>query len=110
MLDPYEDSAESKGLNTATIESVTETAQIAMESGLQFCVHAIGDRANREVLDIFARSFKSNPDKKDLRWRVEHAQHLDPVDIPRFGKLGVVASMQGIHCTSDAPWVSVGKR
>ena len=105
LLAPYEDSPESKGLNTATIESVTETAQLAMDNGLQFCVHAIGDRANREVLDIFEKKFAENPEKNDLRWRIEHAQHLHPDDIPRFGQLGVIASMQGIHCTSDAPWV-----
>jgi predicted amidohydrolase YtcJ len=68
-------------------------------------VHAIGDRANRETLNIFEEAFKANPGKKDLRWRVEHAQHLHPADIPRFGKLGVIASMQGVHATSDAPYV-----
>ena len=68
-------------------------------------MHAIGDRANRETLNIFEQAFKANPDKKDLRWRVEHAQHLSAADIPRFGQLGVIASMQGIHCTSDAPYV-----
>jgi predicted amidohydrolase YtcJ len=68
-------------------------------------VHAIGDRANRETLNIFERAFKANPGKKDLRWRVEHAQHISAVDIPRFGRMGVIASMQGIHCTSDAPYV-----
>ena len=68
-------------------------------------VHAIGDRANRETLNIFERAFKANPAKKDLRWRVEHAQHIHAPDIPRFGRLGVIASMQGIHCTSDAPYV-----
>ena len=78
---------------------------MAIEHGYQLCVHAIGDRANRETLDIFEEAFKANPDKKDLRWRVEHAQHLNPADIPRFGRLGVIASMQGIHCTSDAPYV-----
>ena len=76
-----------------------------MQNGFQLCVHAIGDRANRETLDIFERAFKANPAKKDLRWRVEHAQHISAQDIPRFGKMGVIASMQGIHCTSDAPYV-----
>jgi hypothetical protein len=76
-----------------------------MANGFQLCVHAIGDRANRETLDIFERAFKANPGKTDLRWRVEHAQHLSAADIPRFGKLHVIASMQGIHCTSDAPYV-----
>ncbi|HLK22002.1 MAG TPA: amidohydrolase family protein, partial [Bryobacteraceae bacterium] len=65
----------------------------------------IGDRANREVLNIFEAVFKEHPEKKDLRWRIEHAQHLNAADIPRFAKLGVIASMQGIHCTSDAPYV-----
>ncbi len=55
--------------------------------------------------NIFEEAFKANPDKKDLRWRVEHAQHLHPSDIPRFGALGVIASMEGVHCTSDAPYV-----
>ena len=105
MLAPYADSPQSTGLATATIEDVTETAQIAIEHGLQLCVHAIGDRANREVLNIFEKTFAANPQKKDLRWRIEHAQHLHSADIPRFGQLGVIASMQGIHCTSDAPWV-----
>ena len=76
-----------------------------MANGYQLCVHAIGDRANREVLNIFEAAFKANPDKKDVRWRIEHAQHLHPADIPRFGQLGVIASMQGIHCTSDAVFV-----
>jgi predicted amidohydrolase YtcJ len=66
------------------------------------CVHAIGDRANREVLNIYEKVLAG---KRDLRWRIEHAQHIDPADIPRFAKLGVFAMMQGIHCTSDAPMV-----
>ena len=49
-----------------------------MQHGYQLCVHAIGDRANRETLNIFEEAFKANPTKKDLRWRVEHAQHLHP--------------------------------
>ena len=105
MLAPYADSPDSTGLATLTVEDVAETAEIAMEHGLQLCVHAIGDRANREVLNIFERAYTANPQHDDLRWRIEHAQHLHIDDIPRFGQLGVVASMQGIHCTSDAPWV-----
>ncbi|MEE9130645.1 MAG: amidohydrolase [Phycisphaerales bacterium] len=105
LLEPYADSPQSTGLATATIDDVTETAQIAIEHGLQLCVHAIGDRANHEVLNIFEKTFAANPQKKNLRWRIEHAQHVHVDDIPRFGQLGVIASMQGIHCTSDAPWV-----
>ncbi len=105
LLKPYEDLPSSTGLNTATVESVKETARIAIENDFQLCVHAIGDRANRETLNIFEEAFKAHPDKKDLRWRDEHSQHLHPDDILRFGQLGVIASMQGIHCTSDAPYV-----
>jgi predicted amidohydrolase YtcJ len=105
LLEPYADSPGSTGLNTTPMASIEETAKIAAETGVQLCIHAIGDRANREVLNLYEATFKANPDKKDLRWRIEHAQHLDAADIPRFGRLGVVASMQGIHATSDAPYV-----
>jgi predicted amidohydrolase YtcJ len=105
LLEPYSDKPDDTGRNTSTIEDIRETARLAMQHGYQLCVHAIGDRANRETLNIFEAAFKANPDKKDVRWRVEHAQHLNAADIPRFGQLGVIASMQGIHCTSDAPYV-----
>jgi len=105
LLEPYEDLPASTGLNTDSIDSLRETAKIAIENGFQLCVHAIGDRANRETLNIFEEAFKAHPDKKDVRWRIEHAQHLSLADIPRFGQLGVIASMQTIHCTSDGPWV-----
>ncbi|NIO39968.1 MAG: amidohydrolase family protein, partial [Burkholderiales bacterium] len=87
------------------IESVEELAALAIKHDYQLCVHAIGDRANREVLDIFEAAFEENPSAEPRRWRIEHAQHLNGNDIPRFGKLGVIASMQGIHCTSDAVFV-----
>lgn len=105
LLEPYSDSPESTGLNTTTPESISNTAAWAITNDFQLCVHAIGDRANRETLDIFQRAFEANPDKSDLRWRDEHTQHLHPDDIPRFAELGVIASMQGVHCTSDAPYV-----
>jgi len=57
------------------------------------------------VLDLYEHTFKIHPEKKNLRWRVEHAQHLHADDVGRFASLGVIASMQGIHCTSDAPWI-----
>jgi predicted amidohydrolase YtcJ len=104
LLEPYLDLPSSAGLNTTSVAEITETARMAIENGFQLCVHAIGDRANRETLNIFEAAFKAH-DKKDLRWRVEHAQHLNAADIPRFGALGVIAAMQGIHCTSDAPYV-----
>ncbi len=105
LLEPYADLPSSTGLNTTPVDDVTETAKIAIAKDFQLCIHAIGDRANREVLDIYAEAFEANPDKTGLRWRVEHAQHLSAADIPRFGELGVIAAMQGVHCTSDAPYV-----
>lgn len=105
MLQPYTDSPSSVGLPTTPVENIAEISRIALENGVQLCVHAIGDRANREVLNVYERAFKSRPDLKDFRWRIEHAQHLSAADIPRFGQLGVIAAMQGIHATSDAPYV-----
>jgi predicted amidohydrolase YtcJ len=105
LLEPYEDLPTSTGLNTADIAELKETARIAVENGFQLNVHAIGDRANRETLNIYEEAFKAHPEVKDARWRIEHSQHLSAADIPRFGQLGVIASMQGIHCTSDGPWV-----
>lgn len=105
LLQPYEDLPMSRGLNTRSVASVEEAAALAIKHDYQFCVHAIGDRANREVLDIYERQFKANPSEQSRRWRIEHAQHLHPDDIPRFGQLGVIASMQAVHCTSDAIFV-----
>ena len=105
LLASYNDKNDFSGQNTTPISEVKNIASLAIQQNMQFCVHAIGDRANREVLNIFEKSFEQHPEQKDLRWRIEHAQHLDPDDIPRFKKHGIIASMQGIHCTSDAPFV-----
>jgi len=105
LLAPYSDLPSSSGANTEPIADIERAAQIAIANDYQLCVHAIGDRGNREVLNIYERAFRAHPEKRDLRWRIEHAQHIDPADIPRFAKLGVIASMQPIHCTSDAPMV-----
>jgi predicted amidohydrolase YtcJ len=113
LLAPYDDLPTSTGHNTLSLESLRRTAELAIEHDYQLCVHAIGDRANREVLDLFERVFAEHGiEAASVRWRIEHAQHIDPADIPRFGKLGVIASMQGVHCTSDAPFVvaRVGER
>ncbi|PYP66925.1 MAG: amidohydrolase [Gemmatimonadetes bacterium] len=77
-----------------------------LDAKLDGYLHAIGDRANREVLDTYQRIFRDNADAHDLRWRIEHAQHIDPLDVPRFKALGVIASMQGVHTISDGPWVA----
>jgi predicted amidohydrolase YtcJ len=104
LLEPYDDLPTSTGLNTAPPEEIREKARLALEHDWQLNVHAIGDRGNRETLDIFEEAY-ARAGGEDLRWRVEHAQHLHPDDIPRFGALGVIASMQGVHATSDGPWV-----
>jgi predicted amidohydrolase YtcJ len=106
LLEPYADKPDSTGLNTTPLATIRAGAQTAIEHNYQVCIHAIGDRANREVLNIYEDTFKkNNKNGKDLRWRIEHAQHLSAADIPRFGQLGVIAAMQTIHCTSDAIFV-----
>lgn len=109
LLEPYSDlppdAPNRSGMNTEDLADIRKTAEIAINNDFQLCIHAIGDRANREVLNLYESVFREHPDKKNLRWRIEHAQHLDPADIPRFGQLGVIAAMQAIHCTSDAPYV-----
>jgi predicted amidohydrolase YtcJ len=106
LLEPYTDKPDSTGLNTTPLETIRAGAQTAIEHNYQVCVHAIGDRGNREVLNIYEETFKkNNKNGKDLRWRIEHAQHISAADIPRFGQLGVIAAMQTNHCTSDAGFV-----
>ena len=106
LLEPYVDLPESTGLVLEPVEDIEETARIAIEHGFQVNTHAIGDRANREVLDIYQRTFEAAGARGDtLRWRIEHAQHLHPDDVQRFKDLGVVAAMQGVHGTSDGPWI-----
>lgn len=105
MLEDYSDLPGNKGSNVTSLASLRETAEIAINNGFQMCTHAIGDRGNREILNIYESTFKKYPDKHDLRWRIEHAQHLSNKDIKRFAKLGIIAAMQGIHCTSDATFV-----
>ncbi len=105
LLKPYNDKAHFVGQNTTEISEVERIAGLAQDRGMQLCIHAIGDRANREVLDIIQTKVDRKVIPEDHRWRIEHAQHLHPSDIPRFDELGVIASIQGIHCTSDAPFV-----
>jgi predicted amidohydrolase YtcJ len=101
LLAPYSDDPKNSGLSLATAEELRRGAAAAASSGFQLAVHAIGDRGNREVLDAFA---SVGPRARELRFRVEHAQVLAPEDIGRFASLGVIASMQPTHATSDMPW------
>ncbi len=105
LLAPYADDPRTSGIPSQSPAALEASAVLARDAGFQLCVHAIGDRANREVLDLCERTLGADARVLDRRWRIEHAQHLDPADVARFARLGVVASMQGIHCVSDGPWV-----
>ncbi|MCI0516855.1 MAG: amidohydrolase [Woeseiaceae bacterium] len=106
LLEPYVDLPESEGLVLETVEDIEGTAEIAVRHGFQVNTHAIGDRGVREVLDLYERVWKkAGVDGKPLRWRIEHSQHIDPADVPRFGALGVIAAIQAVHGTSDGPWI-----
>ncbi|WP_396636129.1 amidohydrolase [Maribacter sp. R77961] len=105
LLEPYTDRPGHFGHETLPMEFVKETALNGLRNGFQVCAHAIGDRANREILDRYEAAFTELPDTtKDHRFRIEHAQHLHPDDIPRFAGLGVIPAMQAVHMSSDRPW------
>jgi predicted amidohydrolase YtcJ len=106
LLAPYEDLSDTAGLVLETVEDIEGTAEVAVKHGFQVNTHAIGDRGVRETLDLYERVWeRMEVDGKPLRWRIEHSQHIDPLDVPRFGGLGVIASVQAIHGTSDGPWI-----
>ncbi|HKT69653.1 MAG TPA: amidohydrolase [Terriglobales bacterium] len=104
LLEPYSDAPQIRGLMTTPEPAVYDLTRRALQRGFQVCTHAIGDRANRLVLDAYERALREVPTARDPRLRIEHAQVLAPEDIPRFSKLGVIASMQPTHCTSDKAW------
>jgi predicted amidohydrolase YtcJ len=105
LLAPYADAPETSGLLMHEPETLRPLLERALRAGVQIQTHAIGDRANRLVLDLYEQAFAAVPPGKrrvaEPRWRIEHAQVLDPADIPRFAKLGVVASMQPSHAIGD---------
>ena len=105
LLEPYSDLPDHVGSNVTPIDELKKIAELVLANGFQMRIHAIGDRGNREVLNIYEEIFQKHPDKKDLRWCIEHAQHLSAQDIPRFAQLGVIAAMQSVHCTSDMGFV-----
>jgi len=104
LLEPYTDRPDFSGMATLSMDTVMKISREGLKYGFQVCSNAIGDRANKEILDRYEIAFKDNPEVKDHRFRIEHAQHLQPTDIPRFGKLGVIPAMQAIHLSSDRPW------
>lgn len=105
LLEPYADMPQSTGFNVTPVAEIRRSAQLALEHGYQMAIQGIGDRAARELLDIYEAAFAQNPSRQDLRWRIEHCQVIHPNDLVRFAKLGVIASVRGIFATSDGPWV-----
>jgi predicted amidohydrolase YtcJ len=103
LLAPYSDDSGNTGLLRTTGAAIQDMAERALRAGFQLCTHAIGDRGNRIVLDAYEAALRAVP-VRDHRLRIEHAQVLAPEDIPRFAKLGVIASMQSTHQISDMPW------
>ncbi|MGH9346237.1 MAG: amidohydrolase [Vicinamibacterales bacterium] len=104
LLEPYSDEPGNTGLLVNRPEEVYAQVLAAARAGFQPCVHAIGDRGNRLVMDTFERVQREVPGSRTLRMRNEHAQILDAAEIPRFATLNVIASMQATHATSDLPW------
>ena len=103
LIDPYSDDPENRGLTLTSEEDLQKAVDDALQNGFQVCTHAIGDRGNNIILNVYERAIQRYP-REDHRLRVEHAQVLAPEDIPRFKQMGVVPSMQETHCTSDMYW------
>jgi predicted amidohydrolase YtcJ len=104
LLEPYSDRPDFYGMATYPMDTVLKISRLGLQAGFQVCSHAIGDRANQEILNRYELAFSEAPAVKDHRFRIDHAQHLHPSDIPRFAKLGVVPAMQANHLSSDRPW------
>ncbi len=110
FLEPYSDDPDNKGVLRLSEDEIYQTILRGLRAGFQVTTHAIGDRANRIVLDAMERAL-TETGAKDARLRIEHAQILAPEDVPRFAKLGIIPSMQPTHCTSDMHWAEdrIGK-
>ncbi|GJQ61971.1 MAG: amidohydrolase [Melioribacteraceae bacterium] len=106
LFEPYNDLPEHTGLQVTPNTELRETAKLCLKHGFQICTHAIGTKGNSEMLDIYSSVLKKSTAPDSLRWRIEHAQHVLPQDIKRFAKYGIIAAMQGKHCTSDAVFVA----
>jgi hypothetical protein len=104
LLEPYLDRPGHYGHAVSSAPFISRIAEKGIRHGFQICTHAIGDRANRETLNIYESVLNKYPEKHDTRFRIEHAQHLNREDIPRFARLGVLPAMQAIHMSSDRPW------
>ena len=105
LIAPYSDDPGNRGLTVNSFEALRMVTSEALAHGFQVCTHAIGDRGNNIALNAYEEALRQNPSRvRDARLRIEHAQVLEPLDIPRFKKLGIIPSMQPTHCTSDMRW------
>jgi predicted amidohydrolase YtcJ len=102
LSEPYHDDPGHPGLALLDWAETLAIAQRVHAAGFQLCTHAIGDAANRWVLDLYQAVL---PPGQDHRWRIEHAQLVAPQDLLRFGAMGIIPSIQPTHCTSDGPWL-----
>ncbi len=105
LLEPYSDLPRSTGFNVIPVAEIERSAELAAQHGYQMAIQGIGDRAVRELFDIYEGAFVRHSDIADFRWRIEHCQVVHPEDLPRFAELGVIASVRGVFATSDGPWV-----
>jgi len=105
LLEDYCDHSGHRGLFVTDLDHLRSAARRATEAGFQVGAHAIGDEANRFMLDVY-EELNNSLKPADARWRIEHSQILSPADIPRFAELGVIAAMQPVHCTSDMDWAA----
>ena len=101
MKDPYSDDPTKYGIRVTSPDSIEKICALALDKGYQVNTHAIGDSAVAEVLGIYSEYLKG---KNDLRWRIEHAQVVDPLDIQMFGRNSIIPSVQATHATSDMNW------
>jgi predicted amidohydrolase YtcJ len=106
LLEPYTDLPRSYGLNVTPVPEIRQSAELAISHDYQMAIQGIGDRAARELFNIYEKQFREHPEKKDLRWRIEHAQVTHPDDLPRYASLGVIPGIQGVFACSDGPWVT----
>lgn len=106
LLEPYSDMPRTSGFNVVPVSDIRHSAALAVQHGFQMAIQGIGDRAVRELLNIYADTIKDHPGSKNFRWRIEHCQVIHPDDLPRFADLGVIASVRGIFATSDGLWVA----
>jgi len=105
LLESYTDLPRSFGLNVTPVPEIRRSAELAIKHDYQLAIQGIGDRAARELFNIYEEQFTIHPEKKDLRWRIEHAQVTHPDDLLRYAALGVIPGIQGIFACSDGPWV-----